>query len=136
MAVSSIDDGGGEPLASLYEAIERARDLEPAEAPEARGETPVETIRAWIDEDADEIGRREEPLAYGVRPEPALRSEPPSSGEPGSLEAVIGREVLEMLADEPLASEARARAARLLAEALENPTRDAIRRVLRVILAG
>jgi hypothetical protein len=119
-----------EPLASVYDKIERARSLEPTHSPEVEGADPVETIRTWIDAEVDEIGRREEP---------ALRRTPVASAPhtaPNSLEAALGREVLAMVAEEPLSPTARSEAVTRLAEALDNPSETAVRQVLRVLIKG
>jgi hypothetical protein len=119
-----------EPLASLYDLIDEAHALEPAEAPGPSGDDPLDTIRGWIDDEAEAVGPRSEPLAG------RLPARAPTRAEDASIKALLGREVLAMVADEPLSSDARLEATRLLAEALQNPDETAIRRVLRVLLRG
>ncbi|MBA2660855.1 MAG: hypothetical protein H0U74_01050 [Bradymonadaceae bacterium] len=77
---------------------------------------------------------------------PASPSGPTSVSPPGPLaanraadgsgEAALGRAVLAMVADEPLAAPARQQAVRLLAEALERPTPAALAEVLRLLVTG
>ncbi|MGM0555055.1 MAG: hypothetical protein ACQEVA_01635 [Myxococcota bacterium] len=129
--MSSYTEGGtDDPLASLYDKIDRAREPALAESPEPVGDDPVETILRWITEEADGTGRRGEssPQIDG-----STGASMPTSG---SLETTIGREVLSMVAEEPLSPDARAQAVRLLADTLENPSGPALRRVLRLLIKG
>ena len=120
---SAVDD----PLAILQSQIDRAASLPSAE-PYTPSTDPLARLRGHLRGEVDEAANDDAA--------PALSAPRPADGADSSLEAMLGREVLSMIANRPLPPEAREEAVRRLAIALQNPAPANIRSVLAVLITG
>lgn len=134
------------PLGQLYALIRRARDLAaPLEGyPEAAAEQddPLERLRAAIAGEIEQIGGRS---TVGL-PRPAADVAPSSTDQraastrpPADTEAAVGREVLALLDERPLAGSSRAEAVGRLADlsarsGLDDRVRAELRDILELLL--
>ena len=139
MAVTSITDESADPLEELDRRISEARGVDAAEfeISEVDGADPIDNLRELIAAEVAELGSRREPLS---RPLSAESHEPtevtdrsPATRQP-DLAARLGRELLEMIADEPLGGDVRIEAVRRTLEAVDSPTKANVRRILRLLV--
>jgi hypothetical protein len=129
------------PLGQLYVLIRRARDLAaPLEGyPEAAAEQnePLERLRTAVAGEIEAIGGYStidlpRPAADATRP---TTDQPTTSRAPADTEAAVGREVLALLDERPLAGSSRTEAVRRLADLSARPgLDDGVRAELRDIL--
>lgn len=128
------------PLDDLYRRIATARrslgdrnlDEELEREPELVD--PIQTFRSRIDREIARIGGRRAlslPRSSRAAPRANRRGSELASDE---LEARLGREVLDLLAEQDLPAAARTEAVALLVRAIESPEPDRLRDVLRVLL--
>ena len=109
-----------DPLQSLQLQIQQATVL-PAPTPYMPSAEPLDRLRA---------------LLRGGDPSNDDSAATTPAADPVGIEAALGREVLAMLTSQPLPGTAREEAARRLLVALQNPTPDNLRSVLRVLVTG
>lgn len=107
-----------DPLESLRRQIEAAVAL-PVAQPYVRSGDPLDRLQAQLRGDAANDDQPRQPQVAA-----------------SSLDSVIGREALQMVATTALPPAAREEAVRRLAIAIENPTAENARAVLRVVLTG
>lgn len=112
-----------DPLAALARQIAEAAEIPPPQ-PYVQSDDPLARLQALMRGEAANDDRPPAPTAVAA-----------VSGD-GGLEALVGREVLAMVASQPLAADAREEAVRRLAVALANPSPDNVRAVLRVLVTG
>lgn len=135
---SSLSAEAG-PLGRLREAVERARrTTSPTPPPDHWASSdeadPLVHLRQAIRTEADWIGSRPPvQLPRAVRSE-TESTERPAESTGSSLEAVVGREVLRALADEPLAPEDRRRAIERAAALVDDPDETGARELLRLLV--
>lgn len=114
-----------DPLEQLGSRIAEARRL-PEPEPYVTAADPMETLRARL------RGEDARPANTNTPSQEAGRI--PATG--GDLAALIGQEVLQIVASRPLPAEAREEAVRRISIALQNPSTDNIRSVLAVLVTG
>lgn len=153
LSVSSGDD----PLSALGELIARARDLdEPldVDAPEPLGSL-LDTIRAARELPSVEPYRRDwgDPLAHlaeiiaaeidayaaipnVLRSRSSRRAAPSVAAASGDSSAVVGRQVLALLAERPLDGRVRAKAVERLAAQIDDPDPAQLREILALLLGA
>ncbi len=110
-----------DPLESLLRQIVEATAL-PAPEPFIRSGDPLDRL----------LGQLRPGAANDDRP-PAPAPAPATGG---GIESVLGRELLQMAASTPLPAAAREEAIRRLGVAVENPSAENVRAVLRVLVTG
>lgn len=139
LSSGEIETDGVGVLGELLGKIAAARVIEPAERLEELGLSPVDsedpraTIASWIQNESAQVGGMK-PI---VRLRPVADEEVAGTGRLSgevAVEAAIGRAVLGMIADTPLRAESRQQAVRLLAQALEKPSTEALQAVMRVLI--
>lgn len=139
LSSGEIETDGVGVLGELLGKIAAARVIEPAERLEELGLSPVDsedpraTIARWIQNESAQVGGMK-PI---VRLRPVADEEVAGTGRLSgevAVEAAIGRAVLGMIADTPLRAESRQQAVRLLSQALENPSTEALQAVMRVLI--
>lgn len=108
-----------EPLA-LIELLEAAADVAAAPLMATAEPTPIDRLLA-------------QPAAS---PEAPATTQPSPPRPPQGPEAALGREVLAIMAERPLPGVARAEAIELATRALEEPDRQTLRDLLRVLITG
>lgn len=112
-----------DPLESLRQHIQDASDLPSAE-PYVPAADPLDRLKSLL---AGQSAANDDPIVSAPQPAPAPG---------GGFEALLGREVLEMVRAQPLTAEAREEAVVRLTVALQNPTKDNLRAVLRVLISN
>lgn len=131
------------PLGQLLATIDRARratargtvELEELEEPSTAAGDSLQRLHRRIRTEIEALGARtavDLSPRTGQTPRDGTAPEAPATG---GVEARIGREVLEMLADRELSGSVRVDAVRRLAEAVDDPDSDQIRDVLRLLIA-
>jgi len=131
------------PLAQLLATIDRARrataaddfDRPERQEPSTATGDPLQRLHRRIASAIEAVGARS---SVDLSPRTgALHSAPNrrEGTETGEVEARVGREVLEMLAARELSGDVRAEAVRRLADAVDDPDSEAIRDVLRLLIA-
>ena len=118
MAASPIN-----PIISLETAIAKARQI-PAAPEYSPPSDPLATLLKRISSAPEET-----PSSSGSDASPASRNVVPQS-----LEATLGKEVLNLVSNRPLSAQARADAVRSAIVAIENPTPDNVRAILAALL--
>lgn len=127
------------PLDALYDHIANAREAlrsgaAPTPDPNRPAGDPLQVLRGRIQHEIDELGARST-IDLPRQPNRSQREELSSEAAPTSnVEARLGRELLEMLAERPLPGADRADAVSRLAAALEAPDRERLREVLRILV--
>jgi len=139
----------GNPLLDLEATLDRARrrterrafeSSAPASPSSAAGD-PLQRLRRLLAEERREVGSRAA-VDLAPRTERAAPSGAPGPEIPAreaaddvDLERRVGREVLEILEQQPLPGPARAEAIRRLAEYLDDPDPELLREVFRLLVA-
>lgn len=138
-----------EPLQRLEDRIDRARrktangSLEPAtpdRPPSSATGDPLQRLRRLLANEIEELESRST-VDLSPRTETSARSQTAESSGVSAAEhgenvtERVGREVLALLEDQPLPGRVRAEAVRRLADALDDPDRESVRGVLRLLLS-
>lgn len=117
------------PLEQLRAKIAEAATL-PAAEPFVRATEPLRQLQALISGAPQPV---DADAPAPATPRATMSAEP---REVGAIDALVGREVLDLVGAQPLSAEAREEAVRRLVIAMQNPEAETLRSVLRVLVSN